>query len=502
MSETLFSLLDHAASRWGGSCAIRFEGKSLSYAELLAQAVRVGAILERLGAGPGKQIAFCFGKSIDAIVTMFAIIRTGATYVPIDPAWPSDRVKMICEDARLSIWTGTRPPSAGMHEFGAVLVSQPGESGAMSLDEARAAKPMAGPPATPKDDLANILFTSGSTGRPKGVQITALSLLHYSKWVVDYFGLTCEDVVANHAPYNFDLSTLDIFAAVRAGATMCPVPEKLKMFPYQMAKFIADEKITTWYSVPSALIMMQLRGKLGEHDLSRLKHIIFAGEVMPKPALQEIARQVPHATYSNLYGPTETNVCTYHRVTADDLAADTPVPIGVPITDTRIWITEDGELLVAGPTLTTGYFGDSAKTAERLVAAPDGNGVAYRTGDRVTRRADGVLMFEGRLDRMIKCRGYRIEPGEIEAALCRHPAVKEVAVVAIADPVFGNRLKACIASRDGGAISEDSLRQFCQVHLPPYMLPDVWEFHASLPRTDREKIDLVALAGGGRAARA
>jgi amino acid adenylation domain-containing protein len=501
MSATLFSLLHEAASRWGSRRAICFDGKSLSYAELCESAERLASMLARLGAGPGRQIAFCFNKSIDAIVTLFAINRTGATYVPIDPAWPKERVKMICEDARIEIWTGTRPPHE-MNDYRAVVVSQPEQSSANRLDEAQRESPLSGEAPLPVNDLANILFTSGSTGRPKGVEITVLSLLHYSKWVVDYFGLTYEDVVANHAPYNFDLSTLDIFAAVRAGAAMYPVPERLKMFPYQMAKFIADERITTWYSVPSALIMMQLRGKLGEHDLSALKHVIFAGEVMPKPALQAIVILLPRATYTNLYGPTETNVCTYHRVSAGDLASDSPVPIGVPISDTRIWISEDGELLVAGPTVTTGYYGDAAKTAERLVPAPDGAGRAYRTGDRVTRRPDGVLMFEGRLDRMIKCRGYRIEPGEIEAALCRHPAVKEVAVVAIADPVFGNRLKACIAARDGQSPGEDDLRQFCQVHLPPYMLPDVWEFFASLPRTDREKIDLVALAREAQATRA
>jgi acyl-coenzyme A synthetase/AMP-(fatty) acid ligase len=321
---------------------------------------------------------------------------------------------------------------------------------------------------------------------------------------VEYFGLTAEDRVANHAPYTFDLSTLDIFAAVRCGAAMCPVPETLKMFPYQLAKFIADQRISTWYSVPSALIMMQLRGKLADHDLSRLKHVIFAGEVMPKPAVQQIARELPHATYTNLYGPTETNVCTYHRITPADLANDGPVPIGVAISDTRLWIVDDdlrpltgeasGELLVAGPTVTSGYHGDSEMTAKRLVAAPDGVGMAYRTGDRVTRRADGVLIFEGRIDRMIKCRGYRIERGEFEAALARHPQIKEVAIVPLPDPIFGNRLKACIASRDGQSIEQSMLIDFCRSHLPPYMMPDAWQFYPSLPRTDREKVDLQALA--------
>jgi acyl-coenzyme A synthetase/AMP-(fatty) acid ligase len=270
-----------------------------------------------------------------------------------------------------------------------------------------------------------------------------------------------------------------------------------------MAKFIADQRISVWYSVPSALVMMQLRGRLGAHDLSRLRHVIFAGEAMPKAALKAIAAELPRPVLTNLYGPTETNVCTHHRVTADDLADDAPLPIGRPITDTRVWIVDDGmrpvppgksgELLVAGPTVTSGYLGDADLTASRLVPAPQGGVIAYRTGDRARARSDGVLLFEGRIDRMIKCRGHRIEPGEVEAALAKHPVVAEAAVVPCADPVFGNRLRACIAARDGGDIAEAELIAFCRARLPAYMLPDEWKFYDALPRTDREKIDLRAL---------
>ncbi|GJQ25530.1 MAG: D-alanine--poly(phosphoribitol) ligase [Phycisphaerae bacterium] len=526
MTQTLFTLLEAAAARYGDRPAVCYEGRTLGYAALLDASSRLAEALADSGAGPGEQVAFCFRKSIDAIVTMFALIRTGACYVPLDPAWPAERMAMICEDASIRLWTGSGPPAAGLGGIDRAICSSLAGAGSasgsgttvdagrasgggsgsvsiMTLSDAMQAAPPAWAPREPAGGIANLLFTSGSTGRPKGVRITTLSLLHYSQWVVDFFGLTAEDRVANHAPYNFDLSTLDIFAAVRAGAAMVPVPEKLKMFPYQMAKYIADERITTWYSVPSALIMMQLRGKLREHDLSALRHVIFAGEVMPKPALQAIAAELPPVTLTNLYGPTETNVCTYHACTAADLADDGPVPIGKPISDTRVWIVDDamrpvpagdaGELLVAGPTVTSGYFGDAVKTAERLVPAPDGDGTAYRTGDRVRARADGVLMFEGRIDRMIKARGHRIEPGEIEAALAKHPAVKESAVVPIPDPVFGNRIKACLAPRDGASLVEADLAAFCRAHLPPYMLPDVWAFYPSLPRTDREKIDLQQL---------
>ncbi|HKQ49620.1 MAG TPA: amino acid adenylation domain-containing protein [Phycisphaerae bacterium] len=501
MSQSLYLLLQDAAGRFDSRPAMEFGAERRTYGEMLEECDRLAALLTRHGAAPGARVAFCFKKSIDAIVALFAIIRTGATYVPLEPTWPDERKRTICEDAGIRLWLGTDPPANVPCVESSIVSNAVDRCIALSL--ARREPPASGPPVPPADDLANILYTSGSTGRPKGVQITTQSLLHFSHWAAEYFELTPEDRVANHAPYNFDLSTLDIFAAVCAGATMCPVPERLKMFPYQMAKWIADTRVSIWYSVPSALVMMQLRGKLADHDLSALRHVIFAGEVLPKPALKELSQQLPGASWTNLYGPTETNACTYHRVTQTDLDDDGPLPIGRALSDTRLWIVDEsgtpifggdaGELLVAGPIVTSGYFGDAELTAHRLVPAPDGAGLAYRTGDRVRRRSDGILMFEGRIDRMIKCRGHRIEPGEVEAAIVRHPQVKEVAVVALPDPIFGNRLKACIAPREGARPSESELIEHCRDKLPAYMLPDVWQFYDSLPRTDREKVDLQGL---------
>ena len=354
----------------------------------------------------------------------------------------------ICRDAGIELWVGNVAPPIPLRTIFAPPATGPG------VPITAAADVPVGEPAEPAGGVANILFTSGSTGRPKGIEITTRSLLHFSRWVVETFGLSPADRVANHAPYSFDLSTLDVFAAVRAGATMCPVPEDIKGLPYQVARLIAEMKITVWYSVPFALTIML--DKLGTHDLSSLRHVIFAGEVMPNATLRAMARSLPHATLTNLFGPTETNVCTWHRVTLEDLAADTPLPIGRPIADTRVWILDEagrpaegaGELLVAGPTVTKGYFGDPEMTARRLTPAPDGDGLAYHTGDLVSRRPDGVLLFHGRHNRMIKCRGYRIEPGEIEAVLGRHPAVKEAFVFLVADQESGERLKACVACPD------------------------------------------------------
>jgi amino acid adenylation domain-containing protein len=498
-STTLYGLLQRAAARGPAHPAVVFRGREVRYGQLLEDSDRIAALLAGLGARPGRHVAFCFRKAPEALAALFGLIRTGAAYVPLDPSWPAERREFVCREADIDLWVGNVPP--GFSGLKHTVLAGPFADSAVPLAAAGACQPARGEPAEPARGVANVLYTSGSTGRPKGIEITARSLLHFARWAAESFELHPGDRVANHAPYTFDLSTLDIFAAVHAGATMCPVPEDVKVLPFQAAKFLAEQRISVWYSVPFALILML--DKLGAHDTSRLRHVIFAGEVMPKPALRALARALPRAALTNLYGPTETNVCTYHRVEAADLPGDEPLPIGRPIADTRLWLLDEdgrprsdggpGELLVAGPTVTTGYLGDADLTARRLVPAPDGDGLAYRTGDLVSRRADGVLLFHGRKDRLLKCRGHRIEAGEIETVLCRHPQVKEAAVFLVADPQFGDRLVAAVACDPSNRPPEVDLIAHCRRTLPPYVLPDAWHFQEALPRTDRGKVDLQAL---------
>ncbi len=498
---SIFDLLAAAAAQHGARPAVRLNGSMLTYRELSDHALRMARALKECGAAPGVCVAHSFQKSFDALVALFAIARTGAAYVPLDPQWPAERVALIAEDAGLEIWTGTQPPPTAIAgRFRAVFATQ--EAGdARPIAACVEGPAISGDVPAPDRGIANVLFTSGSTGRPKGVEITTRSLTHFAAWGEDYFRLTPDDVIANHAPFNFDLSTFDIFAAVHSGATICPVPERLKMFPYQLAEWIARERITIWYSVPSALAMLLQRGRLSDHDLTGLRHVIFAGEPMPKPVVRQLGLSLLGAHLTNLYGPTETNVCTFHRVTKADLDDDGSLPIGMPIRDTRAWIMESeraeaeaGELWIAGPAVTTGYLGDPALTAQRLVSAPDGAGQAYRTGDRVRRRSDGVLLFEGRIDRMVKCRGHRVEPGEIEAVLYALPAVRQAAVVPVPDALFGHRLRACVAFHDGAGASEAEMIAHCRSRLPVHMVPDEWDIRGALPETDRGKFDLLELA--------
>ncbi len=506
--ESPYELLTAAAAQWPDHTAIELLDRRLTYAEFDTQSRRLAGFLTVQGAGPGCRIGFCFDKSVEALVSLFAIIRTGATYVPLDPKLPAARMIAICQHCgiRAMVCGKPHPDVTGLDWVVAVdpAGAESASTTVFTYEEALARGPTAcGPAPAPADGVANILYTSGSTGEPKGVMITTRSLLHFARWGVRTFGITPTDRLSNHAPYSFDLSTFDIFAAVCAGATQCPVPESARSYPYRLARFIASSRITIWYSVPWSLVLMALRGGLKDHDLSLLRHVLFAGEVMPPEHLRRMMELVPQATYWNLYGPTETNVCLYHRVEPRDLDRPEGIPIGRPIDDTTSWVLdsnghsiqapEAGELVVRGPTLFAGYFNSPSETADRLMPAPDGVGQAYRTGDRVALLADGELGFMGRCDRMVKSRGYRIELSEVEAALVSHPAVTEAAVVSVPDTVLSNALVAFIALQEGTQIGVGDIRSHIREHLPQYMVPAHWRFVERLPRNSNGKIDLTAM---------
>jgi acyl-coenzyme A synthetase/AMP-(fatty) acid ligase len=289
------------------------------------------------------------------------------------------------------------------------------------------------------------------------------------------------------------------------------VPEKLSVFPMQLVQLLQDERITVTYMVPSILSLMVNYGRLGSHDLSRLHTVLFAGEVFPIKYLRELVAAVPHPDYYNLYGPTETNVCTYYKVQSKDLEPERtqPVPIGVACENMEVFAVDEagqlisgpgreGELWVRGSCVAQGYWGDPEKTAKGFVSnlyQPHYAEVAYRTGDIVVLDEDGRnWRLVGRRDHMIKSRGYRIELGEIESALYRHVRVKEAAVIAVPDELIGNRIKAFVVSVDGNGLTVQELQAHCSEHLPRYMVPEIVELVAELPKTSTGKINRPLLA--------
>jgi acyl-CoA synthetase (AMP-forming)/AMP-acid ligase II len=333
----------------------------------------------------------------------------------------------------------------------------------------------------------------------------ALTFIH---WCGEEFGLRPGDRVSSHAPLHFDLSIFDIFVTIAAGATVYLVPEEYSVFPRQLCRFVRDSRLTVWYSVPSALVQMLLHGDFAAEPARDLRLVLFAGEAFPVKYLRNLAEAAPNAAFYNLYGPTETNVCTYHRLTSRDLAGQRPVPIGRPCANTEVFIVDGsgnlvttpgvpGELWVRGSAVAQGYWEDPAKTQAAFVVKSTPSGlpeILYRTGDIALHDEAGNLHLKGRADHMVKSRGYRIELGEIESVLYAHPAIKEAVVVAIPDELITNRLRAAIVLMEGQTTTERDIKRYLSERLPAYMIPDDIRVDSSLPKTSTGKIDRGAVA--------
>ena len=337
--------------------------------------------------------------------------------------------------------------------------------------------------------------------------LTHRNALTFVDWCAATFAIAAHDHLSNHAPLHFDLSVFDIYNALAAGATVSMIPEDIALFPQRLAGFIEQQGITVWYSVPSALVYLLTHGDLASHNLEQLRLVLFAGEVFPMKYLYQLADLLPHTELYNLYGPTETNVCTYHRVDRSRLAGQERLPIGRACANTEVFAVDEdgrrvgrgatGELFVRGPSVTPGYWADADKTARAVVPntfAPHLGERLYRTGDLVTLDEHDEYLFLGRRDSQVKSRGYRIELGEIEAALYAHPAVVEAVVLAVRDEEIGTRLRAVVAVRPEEAPTAGALQAHCAGLVPRYMVPETITFQSSLPKTSTGKIDRTRLA--------
>jgi amino acid adenylation domain-containing protein len=475
--------------------AVKGPDTSLTYGQLDDLANRFAHALAQLGVRRGDRVGIWLGKSARAVAAMQGVLRLCAIYVPLDPLSPAARIRTIVQDCDMRALVTTQQRGqvvlTGDLQHVACLCLDGEGSGShwdnfLALPKTEIQEPALA------DDIAYILYTSGSTGKPKGVCMSNRNALAFVEWASQTLIATATDRFANHAPFHFDLSVLDLYVAFHVGAATYLIPDEASYISEHLVSFLIQEAITVWYSVPSVLILMMEQGGLLDRDLVTLRAILFAGESFPIKHLHRLYRHYgPRVRFFNLYGPTETNVCTYYEVMHLPESWNKPVPIGKACSGDRVWAQkedgtlarpgEEGELIVVGPTVMVGYWGQPAYGDK-----------PYATGDLVQLLDDGNYVYVGRRDQQVKVRGHRIELGDVEAALEDHPAIHEVAVT-VTGTGLEARLVAFVVHANGVVPSLLEIKRQCAERLPRYMIVDEVHTISALPRTRNGKIDRFAL---------
>ncbi|MFI1227664.1 MULTISPECIES: amino acid adenylation domain-containing protein [unclassified Streptomyces] len=497
--------------------AVEFEGESLTYGQLNARANQLARLLVDRGVGPEQFVALALPRSVELVVSLLAVLKAGAAYLPLDPDYPAERTASILTESRPRLLltdagTAGRLPAVDVPvltvDDPAVLTSRDALAATDLADHERTAPLSA-------DNPAYVIYTSGSTGRPKGVAVAHRGIVNRLAWMQAQYGLTAEDRVLQKTPYTFDVSVWEFFWPLTEGATLVVARPEGHKDPAHLAELIRTRQVTTAHFVPS-----MLQAFLTEPAAARctgLRRVICSGEALPTP-LRDQFFTLLDAELHNLYGPTEASVdVTYWECRAD--AGPGPVPIGRPVWNTRTYVLDaalrpvppgtTGELYLAGVQLARGYVDRPGLTAERFLADPYGPAGSrmYRTGDLAQWNDAGALEFLGRADQQVKLRGFRIELGEIESALTADPQVGAAAVLLRTDTPGDQRLVAYAVPADSGsALDVAGLREQIRGVLPDYMVPSAFVVLDELPLNANGKLDRKALpapsTAGGASSRA
>jgi len=492
--------------------AIRYSGERLTYAELEMRSNGMANLLLDLGLRKGERVGIFMYKGLESAIAIYGIMKAGGAYVPLDPFAPVSRIGFVINDCKIRHIITKEAKREQIAQFfmdGTCLEHVIGLSSSedlaanvVSWEDVKSAPERAIALHLTEQDLAYILYTSGSTGVPKGIMHTHRSGLSFAEWAAETYGLRQEDRVSNHAPLHFDLSTFDFFGTAIASGTTVIIPEALTKFPASLSKLMEEEHISVWYSVPFALIQLMERGNIHTRDLSAMRWILFAGEVFPTKHLRGLMNLLPGIRFSNLYGPTETNVCTYYHVDQIPSETEETIPIGKPcanvedlvvdLDDHPILPGEVGELLIRGGVVMKGYWGQPEKTAMGFFKRPSFENfedLFYRTGDLVQLDANGDYRYLGRKDRQIKTRGYRVELDEVEVALLAHEGVQEAAAYPVPDRQGSNLIEASVIIKPGVALNQSDLVDHLSRRLPAYALPMRIDILGDFPRTSTGKIN-------------
>ncbi|HEX7446278.1 MAG TPA: non-ribosomal peptide synthase/polyketide synthase [Pirellulales bacterium] len=522
----LHELFERQAAQTPDAIAVVFEGRKLSYRELNKRANRLAWHLRRNRKSKIENpksdvlVAICLERSLDTVVAILGALKSGAAYVPLDPALPAERLQEMLADASPTLVLTQRPLAERLGDFSGPIVC---------LDEADDQLALQGcenlPPITDAERLAYVIYTSGSTGKPKGVMVSHAAVVAVMQSAGPLYDFGPGDIWTLFHSYAFDFSVWELWGALAFGGRLVVVPRAIARSADSFHQLLIDEQVTVLNQTPAAfnqLMQSDERAGAGAERLA-LRLVILAGEMLDVAALSGWFDRHGDAKplLVNMYGITETAiVSTWRPLTCADLLRPAASPIGRPLPGCRVFVLDGqrqpvpigvpGELYLGGMGLARGYLNRPDLTAERFIASPfeqsrlslrestrerdvNGDHRLYRSGDRVRWRANGELEYLGRLDQQVKIRGFRIELGEIETHLARHPHVREAAVVARENGPGGKRLVAYIVPRHGEQNGHAELRDWLKARLPEYMLPAAFVTLDALPLTPHGKLDRRAL---------
>ncbi len=499
-------LLDRYQERVASSpnaVAITFEGESITYGEFDSRVDRLARYLMSEGIGPESTVAVAMARSVELIVGIYAIVKAGAAYVPVDPHQPHDRVQNVLETAGVSIVLSTSRDGVLGDGFRVIEVDGPVPGGPV-LDRS-GGSPVADGPAVRPDGAAYVLFTSGSTGQPKGVVVSHRAIVNRLNWMQSEYGLVAGDAVVQKTPVTFDVSVWELFWPLQIGARMVIAKPDGHRDPAYLADIIRSESVTVAHFVPSMLAVFAADPAVNPvaPSGSSLRWIFASGEALPASTARESIELLPSARLVNLYGPTEAAVdVTIHEFAETDTVS---VPIGRPVAGTRVYVLDGrlrpvapsvvGELYLAGVQLARGYVGKPDLSSERFVADPFDRqgGRLYRTGDLVRWTRTGELDYVGRADFQVKLRGQRIELGEIESALAALPAIAQAVVVLRSNTTIGEILVGYVVPEAGATVDPVSVRAALAKTIPDFMIPTSVLVLEAMPLGPNGKLDRRAL---------
>ena len=498
LDRCLHGLFEEQAARRPASVAVVAGGQSLTYSQLDRAANRLACSLQKAAVRPDMKVAICAERSPAAVIGMLAVLKVGGAFVPLDPAYPAERLAFMLRDTDPQVLlTERRFADWFAGKFCSVMMLDDESSEAGTDEGPLASGSEAGP-----GNLAYVLYTSGSTGVPKGVMIEHRSICNQIRWRQAAFGLNQTDAVLHSTSLSFDPSVWEIFGPLSCGARIIIVPQQASCDGAVFKRFIVEHQVSVLQCVPSLLRSLLDQDALA--GCTSLRHVFCGGEPLDA-GLQERFFASVGVNLHHLYGLTETSIDTTF-FTCSPKSQTGVAPIGQRIANTRVYILDNrlepvpigvpGELYVGGLSLARGYLNNPGLTADRFIPDPfsvEEGARLCRTGDRAKWRHDGIIEFVGRFDQQIKIRGHRIEPAEIEAALRRHPTVRDTVVAARPDSDHGDRLVAWIVPAEGMSPELKDMGAFLAKSLPRFMLPGRYVVVDALPLTPSGKVDIDAL---------